>query len=142
MVRFDASKGFDTLAKRMNDLAGEFEKGFSFEFGSFSPRIDITEDDRNLYFAAEMPGMSKDEVKLTINDENVLIIKGEKKKEMPEDRGIIRNERTYGEFSRSFMLPENIDNESINAKFENGILNVTFAKKEPEQPKERNIEIS
>ena len=50
-------------------------------------------------------------------------------------------ERSFGEFTRSFQLPENVDRESISAKFDNGMLNITLNKKEPEKPKEQLISI-
>jgi HSP20 family molecular chaperone IbpA len=53
----------------------------------------------------------------------------------------IKQERSYGEFSRTFLLPENIDQSSVKAKFNNGLLEVNIMKKEPEQPKEYNINI-
>ncbi len=57
-------------------------------------------------------------------------------------KNYIRNERVFGEFSRSFVLPENIDFEKIAAKFENGVLELAIPKKEPEKPKEINIDIA
>lgn len=143
VVRFDPVRSFEAVSKRMGDIAGEVEKGFSFEFGSFAPRVDIVEDDNKIYFQVELPGLGKEDVKLKINDEDVLVISGEKKKaEESDDKNCIRNERSFGEFSRSFQLPEDIDRESIDAKFENGILDISIAKKEPEKPEEVEIKIS
>lgn len=146
IVRFDPMRGFESLARRVNSLTSEFEKGFNVEFGSFSPRIDISEDEKSIYLNAEIPGIAKDDIKLTINDDNVLILKGEKKREnkseeQNEQSSFIRMERSFGEFTRSFMLPENINKDSISAKFDNGILMVTLEKKEPEKPKEIEVTI-
>jgi HSP20 family protein len=90
----------------------------------------------------ELPGVKKEDVKLTINDENVLVIKGEKKKDESKDKVYVRSERSYGAFERSFRLSDNINKDSINAKYDNGILNISFQKKEPQKPKEVNINIS
>lgn len=144
IIRFDPFKGFETVASKVNDIFDNFEKGVSVEYGSFSPRIDISEDDNTLIFQAELPGMSKEEVKITINDENILYIKGEKKipyRAEEDSKCFVRCERNYGAFSRSFMLPELIDQDSIKAKFSDGILEITLNKKEPEKPKEVNVEI-
>ncbi len=143
LVRFDPYRGFESLTRKMNKVMNEFEKGFTLETGGFNPRVDITEDDTNVYLHAEVPGMEKDEVKVNVNEERMLTIKGEKKKQEKEDElTYIRNERQFGDFSRSFLLPENTDLENIKAKFDYGVLEVTIPKKEPEKPKEFNVEIS
>jgi len=120
----------------------EFENGVSFEIGGFAPRVDITEDDTNLYVHAEIPGMTKENVNLVVNEDRMLTIKGEKKSESKtENKSFIRNERSYGSFSRSFILPENVDIEKIAAKFEHGVLEVSMPKKEPEKPKQIEVQI-
>lgn len=146
IMRFDPVKGFETISKRMNEFVNEFEKGFSFEYGGFAPRIDIYEDEKNLFVQAELAGLKKEDVKVKINDEGVLCISGEKKRDSKYDNSnestnIIRIERSYGAFNRSFMLPDNINKDSIKAKFENGILEISLEKKEPEKPKEVQVEI-
>lgn len=147
VVRFDPIRTFDSLSRRINDMVGDFDKGVSFEFGNFSPRIDILEDSAKIYLEAEMPGIRKEDVKITINDENILIIKGTKKKEenteeCGDDSCYIKKERVYGDFARSFILPDNINKDSISAKFDNGILLMTLDKIEPVKPKEYTVEIS
>lgn len=146
IMRFDPRRSFEGLAKRMNEFVNEFDKGISFEFGGFAPRVDISEDEKYFYVHAELPGVKKEDVKLTINDDNVLIIKGEKKKaekeeETQESKYYLRVERNYGSFTRSFMLPENVKKDSINAKFENGVLDISLEKIEPEKPREVEVEI-
>lgn len=146
IMRFDPIKGFETISKKMNDFVNEFEKGVSVEYGGFAPRIDIYEDEKHLFVQAELAGIRKEDVKLKVNEEGVLCISGEKKKdakfeENKENQTIIRIERSYGAFNRSFLLPDNVNKESIKAKFENGILEISLEKIEPEKPKEVNVEI-
>lgn len=146
IVRFDPMRGFESLARRMNAAANELNKGFNVEFGGFSPRIDISEDEKFIYIAAEVPGIAKEDIKLTVNDDNMLVIKGTKKcEEKKEENGgnvsYLRVERSYGEFLRSFMLPDNVKKDSVNAKFENGVLNITLEKIEPVKPKEIEVSI-
>ena len=140
--RFDPARGFEHAAKKMNEFFNDFDKGFSVEFGGYAPRVDITEDEKMLYLHVELAGVKKEDVKLSVNDENVLIIKGEKRKPENQDRSHVRAERNYGPFSRSFNLPDNVNKESINAKFENGVLEITLEKKEPEKPKEYQVNIN
>lgn len=148
IVRIDPFRGFDSLTRKMNSFIDEFDKGFNIEYGSFVPRIDISEDENALYLHAELAGLKREDVKVSINDDNILILKGKKNKEYNEEekneegkRVYLRMERGYGEFTRSFHLPENLDNESISAKFEDGVLNVTIKKKEPVKPKETIVNI-
>jgi len=142
LVRFDPFRGFESLTKKMNDFVGDFDKGFNVEFGSFAPRIDIAEDEKNIYFHAELAGIRKEDVKVSITDNNILMIKGEKKREEKvEDKSFIRVERNYGSFSRSFELPDNVKSDSISAKYDNGVLNITLEKVEPQKPKEVEVEI-
>lgn len=154
MIKFDPFKGFDTLTKKMNTIVNELDKGISFEMGSFSPRVDIIEDEKQYHFVFELAGVKKEDVKVTINDDNVLVVKGNKYRENKEENKsensntsneetyYLRFERNFGEFTRSFVLPDNVNKETINAKYENGILNLTFDKKEPEKPKVVNVEIN
>jgi HSP20 family protein len=151
--RFEPYRGMENIFKKFQQMAEEFDKGITVEYGNFTPKIDISEDEKNLFFQAELPGVAKEDVKVSINEENYLFIKGLKKRPFDtnepkdgevqkEERTYIKAERTYGEFSRSFVLPDNINKESIAAQFENGILNISFAKIEPVKPKEINISIS
>lgn len=149
IVRIDPFRGFDSLARRMNSFIDEFDKGFNVEYGNFLPKIDISEDENHIFIHAELAGINKEDVKVSVNDDNLLVIKGKKEKEFKEEekdenenkRIYLRMERSFGEFTRSFQLPENIDRESISAKFDNGMLNITLNKKEPEKPKEQLINI-
>ena len=82
LVRFEPHRGFERFGRKMNHFFDDFEKGFSFEMGGFSPRVDITEDENHLFVHAELPGLSKDQLKVSVNEDRVLTISGEKKKFM------------------------------------------------------------
>jgi HSP20 family protein len=123
-----------------NDFNREFEGAFA-NTSSFVPRVNISGDEQNIYIHAELPGMSKDDVKITVTD-GTLSIRGEKKREAKtEGKQYFRIERSYGEFVRQFNLPENINEEAMTASFVDGVLEVTIPKTEPEKPKERVIPI-
>ena len=109
----------------------------------FSPRVEVSHNATHVTLRAELPGLSKEDVQLTINDGNLLTFKGTKTQHVVEEgTTIIRNERTFGSFSRTFVLPENINTETINATFENGVLTVNIEKVQPEKPKELQININ
>jgi Molecular chaperone (small heat shock protein) len=145
IIRFDPFRSFESLARRMSEMFEDFEKGITVTPSDFSPRVDISEDEKHLYVTVEIPGVNKDDVKVTINDDNILVIKGEKKREFKteyKERNFIRVERSYGSFQRSFMLPDNFKKDNVSAKFENGVLTITLEKIEPEPPKQIEIPIS
>jgi HSP20 family protein len=144
LVRFEPFRTFESMIRRFNELFDELDRSLPvrFELGSFSPRVDISEDERNVYIQAELPGVAKEDVKVTISEDRVLTIRGEKKQERKvEERNFLRVERTFGSFSRSFMLPENVKAEEIDAKFDNGVLTITIPKAEPSKPKEVEVKV-
>lgn len=145
-LRFDPVRGFEGLTRKVGNVMNDIEKGFSIEYGGYAPRVDIIEDEANIYFQFEIPGLKKEDVKVTVNEENILTIKGEKKREdvindKADEKVMIRAERNFGSFTRSFMLPDNVKKDSISAKYENGVLNLTLLKIQPEMPKEVEVQI-
>ncbi|RMH51128.1 MAG: Hsp20/alpha crystallin family protein [Zetaproteobacteria bacterium] len=94
------------------------------------PAVDIRETDDALLVQAELPGLEKKEVNLEIK-EGVLTISGERRyeKDVNEDN-VHRIERSYGRFSRSFSLPNNIDTDKVHATMKNGVLEIRLPKRE------------
>ncbi|MES2765231.1 MAG: Hsp20/alpha crystallin family protein [Bacteroidota bacterium] len=178
---FDAiSRGFDSF---FNQLRPTFEAGLTQQM--YSPKVDIHQDDKNIYIEAELPGMKPEDVKISINEDKFLVIKGEKRSErrwgndadensnnstenknssngkeskskgeksaeiesrnggsvMRAERQPLRIERSYGSFTRTFTLPETADTGNIDAKFENGVLEITVPKKEPAKPRQIDVNI-
>jgi len=97
---------------------------------SFVPKVDILENDTAYEINVAVPGLAKDEFKIDLND-NFLTISGERKfsKEKKENNLHVV-ETQYGNFSRSFSLPENVDASKISAKYNNGILEINVPKDE------------
>ena len=145
IIKVDPFRGFDSMMRRVNDVFEEVNRGgIRFEVGDFTPRVDIAETDNALTVHAELPGIDKKDVKITINDGNILTISGEKKREEKtedKEKNYMRIERSYGSFARSFTLPDNVSTENINAAFDNGVLTITVPKKEPAKPKELEVTI-
>jgi HSP20 family protein len=103
---------------------------------SWTPAVDVFEDKGSVKIVAELPGVRSEDVKLSIEN-NVLTIRGEKKQEAEEKtERVHRYERSYGVFERAFALPNSVDSEKIEAKYENGILAVTIPKAEKALPRE------
>ncbi len=108
--------------------------------GAWNPRVDIFENKENLVLEAELPGMSRDDFDLSIEN-NVITLSGERKFEKQTDGdNYHRIERAYGSFTRSFTLPQTVTADGAKAEFNNGILNVTLPKRE--ETKARKIEVT
>ena len=113
-----------------------FEDTFARDGNAFTPAVDIKENDAEIRVELELPGLKPEEVEITAEN-GVLTIRGEKRSERKEgqdDRYHVI-ERTYGSFMRTFQLPQGIDEDQINADFENGVLSLRIPKAALPQPK-------
>ncbi len=99
-------------------------RGESLGTRLWAPQIETFERDNQLVVRADLPGVSKNDVRVRL-DQDVLTIEGERRYEHDETRGsVYQSERSYGSFQRSIRLPEGVDPESIKASFDNGVLEV------------------
>ena len=99
------------------------------------PAVDVQETDKAFLFTAELPGLGKDDVEITL-EENLLTLSGERElTEKEEGDTFHRIERAYGKFSRSFSLPSQVDSSKVEASFDNGLLTVAVPKSEQAQPR-------
>jgi HSP20 family protein len=107
----------------------------------WAPRVDIAETEKEYSIKAEIPEVKKDDVKVTV-DNGVLTIKGERKQEKEEkNKKFHRVERFYGSFTRSFTLPDKVDENRIEASFKDGMLTLTIPKTEASKPKAIDVKI-
>ena len=103
----------------------EYRKYISLSY----PKMNVFENEKNYVFKFELAGIEKKDIKVTITDENVLTVTGEKKElSKDEQKNLIRQEHYYGSFARSISLPDDIDSNKIKVKYDNGILKVTIDK--------------
>ena len=132
----------DELSRFFDDFFGErLPARQSKEGASWIPRVDISENDDEIIVHADIPGMEKDNIKITLTD-NVLSISGEKKIERDEKKANYhRVERVFGSFQRSFYIPTNVDASKISASYKNGVLEVKLPKKEEAKPKEIPVKV-
>jgi HSP20 family protein len=106
----------------------------------WKPNVDIFESDEDFVLSAEIPGMKKEDISLTLEN-NLLTLKGEKKKETATgDANYQLNERRFGRFCRSFVMPESIKPEKIRTSFKDGLLRVSIPKSEIVKEKEIKVE--
>jgi HSP20 family protein len=127
MRRF--SDEMDRMMERMVGNFGfpSFERFPSFRgHENFSPEIDMFERNGKLVITTDLPGLNKDDVKVDVT-ENAVIIEGERKYEHEErEEGIYRTERSYGHFRRQIPLPEGVKTDTASANFKNGVLEITM----------------
>ncbi|KAM0828332.1 hypothetical protein ACQ4PT_067624 [Festuca glaucescens] len=111
--------------------------------GFANARVDWKETPEAHVFKADLPGVKKEEVKVEVEDGNVLVVSGERTKEKEDKKEKWhRVERSSGKFVRRFQLPENAKMEEVKAGLENGVLTVTVPKVEIKKPEVKAIEIS
>lgn len=109
---------------------------------NLSPKLDVAETKDKFEIKAEMPGIDEKDIDVSMDD-GVLTISGEKKTEAEnDDKGYWLKECSYGSFSRSIRLPENIADDKIVAKFDKGVLMIDVPKKEPTVTKTKKIAIT
>ncbi|MFQ5704524.1 MAG: Hsp20/alpha crystallin family protein [Gemmatimonadales bacterium] len=131
-VRRDMDRIFDSLLSPAN---GEAES-----MAVWSPVVDVQETEDGLHVSTELPGIKSQDVKVTVDD-GVLTISGEKKREIEKGSnkdgvGYHLVERHYGRFERSFTLPRAVDADKVEARFEDGVLNIDLPKTEQAKPKQ------
>jgi HSP20 family protein len=134
-------------------LRGELDRVFDDFFGNhlqrgsnataaagvWSPSVNVHEDVDNYYVEAELPGMSKDDIQVEVEN-NVLSLRGERRFEKKEEKSSYHFvERSYGSFYRSFALPKNVDSDSISAEYKDGVLHLTLPKREEVKPRKVSI---
>ena len=142
-----------TPSREIVGIQGEMNRMFDNFFGAprrvekddrvlyWTPRVDIEEADDQFVVTAELPGLNKDDVKIEVND-HVLTFTGEKKTENEKmDRNIHLYERAYGNFCRTFTLPDNVDVDKIEAEFKDGILHIDIPKTEEAKPRQVEVQV-
>ncbi len=120
----------NTPVSLSNWLDEVFEDAFNWTEGAFVPELNVYETDRMFEITVELPGMSKDDIDISVDD-HVLTISGERRApglEEENGRRFHRVESRYGTFTRSLPLPNVIDTEKINASYENGVLTISIPK--------------
>ena len=107
----------------------------------FSPRIEVKETDKKILISAEIPGMKEKEINVSLRENN-LMIEGEKVKEKKkEEMGYYRSEFSYGHFYRTISLPAEVDQDKVEATYENGVLNISLNKLTEGKQTTKKIEI-
>jgi HSP20 family protein len=145
LTRWDPYRELSTLADRWNRVFAPAtlprgDRDEEMSLGSWLPPVDIAEDKDKITLTAELPGFKENQIEIQMEG-GVLTLRGERKFEEEKDgRNFHRVERSYGQFVRSFTLPNNVDRDSVKANFADGLLKVELPKREEAKP--RQIKIS
>jgi len=143
ITRWDPFREVAALQNRVNSLFRDFNDGeSSLTTTNFIPAVDIYEDEKRIVLKLEVPGIPEKDLDVTVEN-NTLVVKGERKFEKEEkEENFHRIERRYGSFSRAFTLPTSVETESIDAKYENGVLKLELKKKPEAQPKQIKVNVN
>jgi HSP20 family protein len=140
----DLTSAFDRLASlheemdRMFDFSPFFRSTGSFS--RWSPAVDVYQDRDQFTVVAELPGMKKEEIEISLHD-GALTISGERKRE-DSNKESYRTERYVGRFQRSLTLPAAVDANKVKATYQDGILKVVLPKAEEAKPKQIEVSVS
>lgn len=143
IVRWTPWRELEEIADRYTRAMGPAQTGGQevVATGDWIPRVDIAETDTAFEIKVEIPEVNKEDVKVAVYN-GVLTIRGERKQEKEENgKKFHRVERKYGSFTRSFTLPENVDENSIKADFKDGILHLRIQKTEAAKPKVIEVKV-
>jgi HSP20 family protein len=142
---FDAANPFELMRRMTEQIFGTLMppgvRSLARSAEAWIPAIEVFERDGKLHVTADLPGMTKDNVKVEVRGNN-LIIEGERKQEKKEDReGWFMTERTYGRFDRVVPLPDDVNPDSAKATFHDGVLDLTFDLPQNQKSQSKTIPI-
>jgi HSP20 family protein len=134
LITWNQFRELDEAQNRFNQFLGGFpnrmgnrmgnDEAHSLTVADWSPEVDISEDDQGYFLKADLPEIKKDDVRVTVED-GILCVSGERKTQKEDQkRKFHRIERSYGNFRRSFTLPEDADSKKVTAEFHDGVLKV------------------
>jgi HSP20 family protein len=151
IVRWEPFRDLVSLQDRMNRLFDESYRSRSGGTaqeddwalgGSWAPAVDIYEHDGNIVLKAELPGVDPKQVDIRVEN-NTLTLRGERTLDHEVKRDSYhRVERAYGQFTRSFTLPNTVDTEKIKADYKDGVLNLVLPKREEAKPKQIQVNVT
>jgi HSP20 family protein len=127
---------------RLTNLQDELDRLFESPLRAWAPVLDVREDADSFVIRAELPGLKREDIEVSLQD-GALVISGERKvEEKQEGVEIHRQERFYGKFQRALTLPELVAADKVKAQYKDGILTVTLPKTEEAKPKQIDVSVN
>ena len=141
LVRWEPFRDLLALQERLNRGFDAPRQSGEEQLGTWAPAVDIYETEKEIVLKADLPGMNLADVDISLNN-NVLSVRGERRfdKEVKED-SYHRVERAYGNFVRTFTLPNTVNAEQIEASYDAGVLKITMPKREEARPKQIKVNV-
>ena len=144
LTRWEPFRGLNTLQDQVNRLLEDSIRGAgsNSSLAAWAPAVDIYETESELVVTADLPGINEKDIDVRVEN-NMLTVRGERKleKTINEDN-MLRVERAYGSFSRSFSLPNSVNTEAIKADYHDGVLTVKMPKREESKPKQVKVNVA
>jgi HSP20 family protein len=144
LTRWEPFRGLNTLQDQVNRLLEDSIRGAgsNSSLAAWAPAVDIYETESELVVTADLPGINEKDIDVRVEN-NMLTVRGERKleKTINEDN-MLRVERAYGSFSRSFSLPNSVNTEAIKADYHEGVLTVKMPKREESKPKQVKVNVA
>jgi HSP20 family protein len=144
IVKYNPFRELRTMQDQMNrmlDMAWNREFGEELKEGVWQPPVDIYEDEQSVVIKAEVPDVEQKDIEVRIEN-NTLTLKGERKHSSEiKKENYYRVERYFGQFQRSFSLPQSIDQDKVQATCEKGILTIILPKRDEMKPKQISVEV-
>lgn len=138
LVRWEPFREMDNFFRR---YAAEFDRDLRTQNGGWSPVANISETDKEYLIKAELPEVKKENIKVSMEN-GLITISGERKQEKEaKSENEIRVESFYGTFSRSFALPDNIDEKAVSAESKDGVLRIRIPKTATAKPKQVAVDV-
>jgi HSP20 family protein len=135
ITRIDPFRELATFFENFSDVSAKDQ----LAAGTFVPPVDVYEDEHNLILKMEIPGINEEDLKVSLENNN-LMVSGERKFEKEEkEENFHRIERRFGSFTRTFRLPNTVDPEKVEAGYDKGILKLTLAKRAEAKPKQIKV---
>ncbi len=144
LVKWNPWQDINSLQRHLSAFGGHgFDHGhiknFAKEDWTWSPTVDVFQNETQITIKAELPGVDKDKIAVSVQD-GVLRLSGERSEEATQETGgAYRRERVFGRFTRSFSLPAEVDAEKISADYRDGVLTIEVPKPEKQRPRRITI---
>jgi len=146
IVRWNPRRDMLGLRDEMDQIFGNFfgwpKRYVERNELGWTPRVNVRELDDKFMLTAEIPGMAKDDIKVEVQDHQLMITGEKKLQDDKNGKDYHVCEICYGKFERTFTLPDNVDTKKIDAEYKDGILNLAIPKTEEAKPKEIKVKVN
>jgi HSP20 family protein len=140
LVRWEPFRELTSLQSEMSRWMNGLLEGNGQRTQNWVPALDVWETPTEVVYAFDLPGIPEDAISIEVKDETLTVSAERTKTDETSENGFYRFERRYGTFARAVGLPQGADQENINARYENGVLEIRVPK--PEEQKPRKISLS